>query len=164
MLIRIKGMVQDSRVPINIGGQDDMGQTVPFSVSVGAHIDVRKPVNNVDGNSIAIESNDTLQAALDLEGAVVNIVHVVFQLNGRVDGVTLPSIGILVHDGNNGTKLGIYDRTTSANGDVRNLVVVDANDVNYALSQFNKSHVSATDATVCPAIQEGASRGMMTGG
>ena len=134
-----------------------MGQTVPFSVGVGAHIDVRKPVNDVDGNSIAIEINDTLQAALDLEGAVVDIIHVVFQLNGRVDGLTLPSIGILVHDGNNGTKLGINDRTTSANGDVRDFVIVDTNDVNHALSQFDKPHINATDATVCTAIQEGAS-------
>ena len=57
--------------------------------------------------------------------AVIDIVHVVLQLNGGVDGLTLPAVCILVHDDNNGAKLGINDGTTSANGDVGDFMVVD---------------------------------------
>jgi hypothetical protein len=56
MLIIIKTMVKDSGVPIKIRSKDDMRQAVPFIVCIGAHGNVRKPPNNVDGYDITIQS------------------------------------------------------------------------------------------------------------
>ena len=80
VLISIQGMVKDGQIPVRVTGPDNMGETVPFCISLWAHVDIWEPIDNVDGKNISIKGGDALQSTLDFDGMVIDIVAICLQL------------------------------------------------------------------------------------
>jgi hypothetical protein len=60
--------------------------------------------------NIAIKSSNALQAARNLDRAIINVILVPLQLcRGGVNGAPTANIGVLVHDGDHITTLGFDD-------------------------------------------------------
>jgi hypothetical protein len=78
--IIIEAVIKDGRVPVGIACPDNMWEAVPFGISVRTHVDIRKAVDNVDRKDIPIKRGDALQATLDLDRTVINIIAVGLQL------------------------------------------------------------------------------------
>ena len=80
MFIIIKVMIKDGRIPVRVTSPDNMGKTVPFCISVRAHVDIREPIDNVDRKNISIKGGDALQSALDFDRMIIDIIAICLQL------------------------------------------------------------------------------------
>jgi DNA polymerase IIIc chi subunit len=76
MLIVVKSMVKNARVPIEVTCPDNMRENLPFIVSIGANSDVGKTTHNVERVNIVVKSSNALQAARNLDRVIVNIILV----------------------------------------------------------------------------------------
>jgi hypothetical protein len=73
VLIIVKSIVKNARVPIKATHPDNMRESLPFIVSIVAHSDVGKTPHNVKRVNIAVKSSNALQAARNLDRAIVNV-------------------------------------------------------------------------------------------
>jgi hypothetical protein len=78
---------------------------------VWAHVDVWKATSDIDGNAKTVKSDKSLFTT-DSCRLIVNVDAVPFQLWGRMDGLALSGVSILMHDENHGSTVGMGDLTS----------------------------------------------------
>ena len=140
-----------------------MRESVPFRVSVRPHLDVWQSALDVHWDDITIEGLDNLFPT-NLYGAVINLLLVPFELTGRVNSLSFSSVGILMEDGNDITTLGFDNSSGSDDGNVNNLVVVNALDVNLSAGTVDHADIIASNATIGASIDKCTSSNLTVAG
>jgi hypothetical protein len=73
-----------------------------------------------------------------------------------MDRFPFSSVSILVHYGDHVTSLGLDDGTNSSDGDINNLMIVDALNIDLPAGAVNDANIVACDTAICAAINEGS--------
>jgi hypothetical protein len=60
MLIIIKVMVKHGQVPNHITGPYDVGQGLPFGISVWVHGNIRESIDNINRKNMSVKHGDAL--------------------------------------------------------------------------------------------------------
>ena len=89
-------IIEDFRVPRDVGRPNDMGKGVPFSVGVGTKGRIWKAVDNINGVYVVIVGNNTLITVIDFHRAIMDGVLVVFKLTRGVYRFTSTGDSILM--------------------------------------------------------------------
>ena len=102
---------------------------------------------------IPINSPDALPAA-NSHGAIINGVAKPFKLDTGMYGLPMASVGILVENSDDRTTLGLDNATSSDNGEVSHLMVVNATDIHAAgvLSLEDDADIITSNATIGTSI------------
>jgi hypothetical protein len=109
-----------------------MWDHLPLLISVWAHVNVGKATSDIDGNAKTIKSDKSLFTT-DSCRLIVNVDAVPFQLGQRMDGVALSGVGILMHDENHGSTVGMGDRTSRDESALLHDVPVNTLNVNVSV-------------------------------
>jgi hypothetical protein len=86
-------------------------------------------LDDVERKHITVDGSVALKSA-SLERAIVDLVLEVFQLDTRINSALLLMEDVLMHDDNHRSALGVSESSNSSNLDGRELMVIDASDVN----------------------------------
>jgi len=103
-----------------------MWQGVPSSFSKGAKCNIRQAIPDADGDNISIIGQDALQTSSNHDGLVIHIILVPFRLARRMNGLSLPSVCILMQDCINRSILGLSNSPSCHNGNAGDLMIVNA--------------------------------------
>jgi hypothetical protein len=103
---RQKFVVHGWRVPDSVSGQKDVREWIIFRVGRRAHVNVGQTRTVGERDMIAARSDDALETAV-MTRSLVDESTKRAELSSRMNGVALSVVGILVHDGNNGTAMGL---------------------------------------------------------
>jgi len=95
-----------------------------------------------------------LGTSCNLDGLVMDIVFIPFQLAGGMDCPALSGVCILMHDGDGWSVLGLDDSPSGHNGNVGDLVVVDTSDIDRSIRFLNDANVVTSNATVGASIHQ----------
>ena len=94
-----------------------------------------------------------------MDGLVIDIHPKVFPLTGGVDGVTLSKDSILVHDQDDRASICGDNTSNSSNGDVIDLMIVNALNGNSAEDVVNDTHIIASNSSIGTTVHEGVGGG-----
>ena len=131
VFIVVQIQVKNAWVPVHVGRESDMRQRRPFFIGVGTHRHVRKATSNVEWDGATIHSGDGLSST-SRDGAIIDSLFEMLQLNGRMDGLALGHVCTLVHDEDDITTLRGNNSTSGHQRNVSKLVIVDALDIHGA--------------------------------
>ena len=102
-----KFVIDASRVPDAITCEDDVGQSVHFNLTWGAHIHVRQASQNGRKEEmVSIGSNGALETTIAARG-LMNKGAKSTVLGCRMDGMTFSKIRVLVHNNHGWATLGM---------------------------------------------------------
>ena len=149
--------IKDRGVPFNIRSPDNLGKSVPFSISVGSDLNIGKTMAEGQQVDITINGVNALLSS-NLERAIMYLVFVPFKLPTGMDSLALANIGILMQDGNHRTTLRLNNTTNSNNGKISELVVINTTHINSAgVGGFvNNSDIIASKATIGTTVNQRA--------
>jgi len=71
-----------------------------------------------------------------------------------MDSLTLSSVGILVKDGNGRTMLCLDNAASCYDGDIGNLMIIDAPDIDRSIRFLNDTNVVTSYATIGASVNE----------
>jgi hypothetical protein len=148
ILIIVKIVVKNARVPIEVTHLENMRESLPFFVSIGAHSDVGKTTHNVERVSIAVKSSNALFAARNLDRVIVNVILVPLQLCIGVNGAPTADAGILVHDGDHITMLGFDNPISGKDGNVADLMIILSLNVYTAQGFKDNTDIFSSNASI----------------
>ncbi len=131
-----------------------MGKTLELPVGVGTKREVGKGIADVERHDVSIMGLDMLQATLDLEGLVIDIILVVLQLGAGMDGLATPRKSILMKDSHNRPMLSLTDSTTGDNGQVGQRMLVNASDIDCSAGLGNNADIRACESTISTTINQ----------
>jgi len=69
-------------------------------------------------------------------------------------GFALPSVCILVQNGNGGTMLGLDNSSSCCNRDVGDLMIVNASDINSSIRFLNDANIITSNASIGSSIHK----------
>ena len=72
-----------------------------------------------------------------------------------MDSLTLSSVGILVKDGNGRTMLCLDNATSCYNGDIGNLMIIDAPDIDRSIRFLDDTNIVTSYTTIGTSVNEG---------
>ena len=90
-------MIQLTRVPLCRACKNDVWEFFPLDVGVTRHLEIRKSLYNIQWHDISVIRANTLSAS-HLDGTVVDLILVVFNLPCRVDGPPYAMVSILMEN------------------------------------------------------------------
>ena len=147
-------MIENGWVPVRVTSPDNTRETIPLSISIWTHVDIRKAIDNVDRKDIPIKHSDALETTLNLDGMVIDIIAIGLQLRRRMDTTSTSKSSILMHDDNHGTMLRDSNGTSRHNWDIRNLMVIKALNVNTAKCSQDDTCVQTSQSAIGPTIHQ----------
>jgi len=114
-------------------------------------------LSHVDWNDIPIIRQYALKSTSNLHGLVmINIIFVPVQLGRGVDGLALPSVSILVQNGNGRSMLSLDNTSSSDNGDINDLVIINTPDIHSPVRFLNNAYIITSNTTICTLINQGS--------
>jgi hypothetical protein len=146
--------IKHTRVPWVTRGEVDVGKRGPFGEGVGSHGEVRKSVDDVEMEYVAVRCRDALSASND-DGAVADCVLEEFKLPCRMNGAGGAMVGVLVEQNDGAAKLsGDFGRGINQGKSAKS-VIVDAIDINDGGVSAKDIGIISKDAAVSSPVDEG---------
>ena len=103
---------------------------------------------------ITIRCLDLLAASGKMNGLLIHVESKVFELNARVDRLSLPNISILMEDRNDRTMLGVNDSTSHHDFQIGDLMILDALNVDGSVSRQDDMDIVSSDTTIRTTVDE----------
>ena len=112
---------------------------------------------------ITVECSDDLLTT-NLACAVVNQVLIMFKLLTKVNELAFAHVSVLMTDNDDVTLVGEHNTTGRCNENVIHAVIVDAAHIDDAIRLAHDAHVTAGNAAISAAINQGSfERGVLAG-
>jgi len=131
-----------------------VGQGIPFLIGKWVKGNVQEAIPYADQDDLSIIGEDALGASCNLDGLVIDVVLIPFQLARGMDCLALPSVCVLMHDGDCWPMLGLDDSPSHHNGNIGDLVVVNASDIDRSIRFLDDTNVVTSNATIGTSIHE----------
>jgi len=131
-----------------------MWQGVPFLITEWVKCNIGKTIPDADGDNIPIIGQDALQTTSNLDRLVIHIILVPFKLARRMYGFSLPSVCILMQDCNNRSMLGHNNSPSCHNGNIGDLMIVNATNINCLIRFLNVTNIITSNATIGSSINK----------
>ena len=116
--------------------------------------DIREAIPDIDGNDIPIICKDALRTTIDLDGLVVDIILVPFELARRMNSSALSGVCVLVEDGDGRAMLGLDDSAGCHYGDICNLMVVNTPDIDCSIRFLDDTNVITSNASIGASVDK----------
>jgi len=111
-------------------------------------------MSDADGDNIPIIGQNALQTSSNLDGLIIDIIFVPLKLTGRMDGLALSSVSILVQNGNGWSMLGLDNSSGCYNRDVGDLMIVNTSDINSSIRLLNDMNIITSNASIGSSIHK----------
>jgi len=111
-------------------------------------------IPDADGDNIPIMGQDALHTTSNLDRLVIHVILVPFQLARRMNGLSLPSVCILMQDCNNRSMLGHNNSPSCHNGNVGDLVIVNTMDIHCLIRFLYDMNIITSNATIGSSINK----------
>ena len=151
-------MVENGRIPVLIVCHNEVGKIVELFVGERAKSETSEALSDVQGDGASIGCEDALATAGDMDGLVIDVHSIHFPLGGGVDGVALSKQSTLVHDDSCRAKVGFNNTSDGCDGNVVDLMVVDALNGHRSVNSIDDTDIGTSDAAVSTTVHERLNR------
>jgi hypothetical protein len=154
-------MIQNRGVPRFLRGKENVGILSKLVIRIGTEFETSKAILYNEGDKVSFRGTDMWFPPNDT-GLVINRKTIMLKLGRRMDGGATTKKGIGMEDGNDGAMLGIHVCAYSTNGNIRNLVVVNALDIHTTMGLVDKPNIRTSNPSITTTInkrQRGSSSG-----
>ena len=137
----------------HVASEHDMWQGIEFLISVWSHLEVRKATNDVEGEHITIVGCDALFTT-GLDGSIRYFIPEMFELYTGMNGAKLLEDGILMHDEDHWSTLGLGIGSDCSDLDGSKLMVGNPSNIDGAIGVRYDTTVIASNTAIGSSIDE----------